>query len=123
MSQDRPALPDLLATVREFLEALGPTLAPGPRYQARVAAYLLEIAGRELERGPALDRAAALRLSAFLGESRDLPELERSLAARLRSGALDPRYQEALALLLAHAVDRVRVVKPAHLDPRHREDR
>lgn len=66
MAQYRPELNDLLRTVRAFLEEVGPRLGDGDRYQARVAAFLLGVAERELASAEVADRSFEARLAAFL---------------------------------------------------------
>lgn len=120
MSQDEPGLTELLRTVREFLEKVTDELEDQDRYHALCASYLLSIAERELALGEAIDHAEQARLTAFLGQSLALPDGYRRLAADIRAGSCDARWDEAVQLVLAHVVDKVRVSKPEYLDPLHR---
>lgn len=92
-----PGVPDLLATVRDFLARIGPTLDKGAKFEAQVAVYLLDIAGRELAAAPADTDAAAL-------------------CADIRSGARDARWGDTLDAELEAAVARVLIVRPDHLE-------
>lgn len=121
MSQDRPHLPELLRTVRELLDELGPKVAPELRYDIRVASFLVSIAEREVAHGPAIDEKNRAELAALLGDDgASLPALHGALAARLRRGELDGRLDEVLVTLLAQVADKVRIVRPSHLDKIHR---
>jgi hypothetical protein len=119
MSQDRPHIGEALRTVRELLDRIGPTLEAGPRYDLRVASYLLEMAEREVELGDGVARRDQASLTALLGHDGTLEELERELAARLRRGELDDRLEEVTLAVLERVVDKVRIVRPSQLDPIH----
>ncbi len=95
---EKPGIPDLLATVRDFLARLGPTLDKGAKFEAQIAVYLLDIVGRELAAPPVPDPAAAQR------------------CADIRAGRLDGRWDETLDAELAAAAARVRIVRPDHLE-------
>ena len=120
MSQDRPSLPEILKSVRELLDGLGPKVAPEARYDVRVAAFLIGIAEREVVSGGALDARAQSELAAFLGTEAPLGDLEKELAARLRRGELDDRIDEVLALLLPQLADKARIVRPSVVEEMHR---
>ena len=122
MSQYRPDLPEILRTLRELTVELAPQVDAKARYDLRVAAYLLEMAEREVREGPALDRKQRAQLETLLGhETNDalLADLEAELARRLRNGELDDRWDEVLAMVLEQTADSVRIVKPSQLDPLH----
>jgi hypothetical protein len=120
MSQHNPGLDDILATVRRFLDSCAPHLDGELRYHAQVSAYLLGIGERELLLGPGLDAAERRRLAALLGHDGAPAELNAELAAGLRAGRFDADFPQVLHTLLALAADKVAVVRPDHLDPRHR---
>ena len=120
MAQDSPSLDDLLRTAGDFLDDIGPRLDEGDRYQAQVAAFLISVARRELELGAAVDSQSRERWSVFLGADEDLAGLTRRLSRQIRAGELDGHADEALALLLRDVVDKVRIVRPDHLEPDHR---
>jgi hypothetical protein len=122
MSQYRPDLQEILRTVRELTVELMPHVDAKAKYDLRVAAYLLEMAERELTEGPALERKQRAQLEKLLGhEANDalLADLEAELATRLRKGELDDRFDDVLAMVLEQTADSVRIVKPSHLDPLH----
>lgn len=115
MTQPRPTAAELVDAVRSFLdEEVVPALEGRLQYHARVAANVLAIVARELEDGPALDRAEADRLRAFLGEDGTVDELARSLAVRLRAGEIPPDDPALLAHLRATAAADVGVANPRY---------
>ena len=114
-----PALLDLLATIREFLRTLAPSLTGPQKFDSQIAAYLLGIAEREVRFSAAVETRSQARLSAFLGSEGDPEQLTAELCAAIRSGELDDRWEEALALVLAETVDQVRLSRPDHLAAEH----
>jgi hypothetical protein len=88
----------MLATVRDFLTRLGPTLDRGAKFEARVAVYLLDIAGRQLV-APSRADADTTRL-----------------CADIRSGARDASWDATLEAELDAVVSRVKIVRPDHLE-------
>ncbi|MGH3064516.1 MAG: DUF6285 domain-containing protein [Gaiellaceae bacterium] len=96
---DRPAAPELIEAVFEFLSGeLLPTLDDHRRkFRTLVAMYALTIAQRELEAGE---------------EGMGVDEL-RELSRRIRAGDVD----EALhARLKEHVAEKLRVSNPAYLE-------
>lgn len=122
MSQDLPTLTDLLRVVREFIEEVKDTVPDKDRYHALCCIHLLSIAEREIAQGAHLDAEAAGALGAFLGERHDPAAASRALAQGLRAGHFDARWDEVAPLVLRTVIDKVRVVKPDHLHPMHREE-
>ena len=120
MSRDRPGLPEILKSVRELLDAIGPKVAPEVRHDVRVAAFLMGIAEREVASGAAFDVRAKTELAGFLAEDAPLGDLEKTLAAKLRSGELDGRLDDVLALLLPQIADKARIVRPTAVEEMHR---
>jgi len=120
MSQDRPAITDILLTVQKFLDDTGPRLEGEAKYHAQVSSYLLGICERELRLGPDTDRKEREALSAFLKKDGSLAELTEALCAEIRAGKHDGNWDETLDLVLAQTVDKVRIVRPGHLAPMHR---
>jgi len=120
MSQDNPSIPELLRTVREFIDEVTPKLAGQDRYHGLCASYLVSIVERELALGEAMDRDEQAALRAFTGRSEPLAAGYAELAREIRAGVHDARWDELAALLCAHVVNKVRVSKPDHLHPMHR---
>ena len=116
MSQDRPTAAELIDAVREFIEKDAvPELTGQKAFHARVAANALALAARELRDGPAADAAARDRLRRLLDEDGDLETLNRRLAERIRTGAMDGREGATLTHLLETARDKLRIAYPRHL--------
>lgn len=116
MAQDRPTAEDLLEAVRDFLQELLPRLEGDLLFRARVSMHLLGIVAREMREGPALDAAEQERLRNLLGRDGDLDELNRTLAARIRSGALDDQRREVFDHVRRTVADKLRIVNPRYLE-------
>ena len=108
---DAPDPRQLVEAVREFLQAeVLPGAEGGTRFHTLVAVNVLGMVERELELGPAHARAHAERL-AGLGCTDDA-----DLAAAIRTGALDDRYDELKAALTAAVLDKLAVGHPGYAD-------
>jgi hypothetical protein len=121
VSQDRPVASELLRTVREFVDSIRPKLAGEDQYHAIVASYLIGIVEREMEMAPGFDRREHRELAGFTGSVAPLPELLPTLCEGIRAGRYDDRFEELLALVLEQTANKVRIVRPDHLDPGHRK--
>jgi aminoglycoside phosphotransferase (APT) family kinase protein len=109
---DAPTVTQLVEAVREFLEDDVLRATEGRvRFHARVAARVLATVERELDAGDGPARAHATRL-ASLGMASDA-----ELAAAIRSGALDDRWDEVAAAVRATVADKVAVANPAYATP------
>ncbi len=106
---DAPTAGQLLEAVREFLEGdvMGATEGR-VRFHSRVAAKALAIVERELAAGGGPSVAHADRLGA-LGFGSDA-----ELAAGIRSGALDDRWDEVAAAVRATVADKLAVANPTY---------
>jgi hypothetical protein len=84
------------------------------RFHARVAGRALAVVERELAAGDAPARAHAERLAALGYRS------EAELAAAVRSGALDDRWDEVAAAVRATVADKLAIANPTYAadDPR-----
>lgn len=103
MHHYRPATADLVDVVADFLKSVGPKLDGGDRYQALVCTHILGMVARELQAEP-------------------LPDMdEAALATAIRSGAHDADWDATFDLVLDRIVDRLRLTKPDHLAPEHRQ--
>jgi hypothetical protein len=115
---DPPDAPALLEAVREFLASeIEPQLDGRLRYHLKVAANVLAIVERELRLGDEQAARHAARL-ARLGFASDA-----ELAAAIRAGALDGRFDELERELRAAVADKLAVARPgyggsAHTPPR-----
>jgi hypothetical protein len=109
---DRPTAAELVEAVRELLEGevMG-ALEGRLRFQVRIAVNALGMVGRELDLGAEQAAAHADRLAA-LGLADD-----RALAAAIRAGDLDDRWDEVLAAVRASVVDKLAVAHPDYTTP------
>jgi len=122
--QDRPTSTELLAAGRECIEKLRPDLEGRRQFHARVAANVLGIVERELEEEEEMVRAEWARLAALLGAGDKRPgtlaetktsvrELNRQLAASIRGGEMDSRWEEVIAAVEATVTDKLRIANPS----------
>lgn len=118
MPHDWPELPDLLVTVREFLDDLTPRLEGQDRYHALCAAYLLNIAGRELKEWSRPATQDDARLAALVPDSELMSpaEVVSALCRDIRAGKHDERLPELMTVMHAHVSSKVRVSRPEYLD-------
>ena len=91
--QDAPSPEQLLQAVARYLrDEASPALSRAGHgalaYQAKVAANMLDIAGRQLAHAPAEQAAESARLQALLGETGSLAGLNQRLAERIVGGEL-----------------------------------
>ena len=121
MSQDLPDLPELLRTVREYLDDITDKVPDKDRYHAMCSSYLLAVAERELKVGVDFNRDEERRLADFLGRPVVLPAGYAALGREIRAGSHDADWDTVFALVLAHVINKVNVSKPEHLDAMHRE--
>jgi hypothetical protein len=120
--QDRPDAPELLGAVALYLfEDLLPHVPREHRFGVRVAANTCAIAAREAAAGDGPLREEAQRLTTLLGadppvapDRASLRAAQRSLAHRIRSGELDPRAREAVAMLRASVRAKLDVAHPGY---------
>lgn len=107
---DLPSAENLVEAVREFLEddVLGATEGR-VQFHTRVAINALRTVERELAAGSAPTDAHAARLArlGFADES--------ALAAAIRDGRLDDRYDEVKAAVWETVRDKLRVANPKYL--------
>jgi hypothetical protein len=114
--QDRPTAAEAVEAVASFLkEELMGELEGSVAFQVRVASNLLAIVERELRLGPELGRRERARLEELLGHAGELAELNRELAAAIRSGQIDDRSGPLLADLRTTARERLEVANPRYL--------
>jgi Domain of unknown function (DUF6285) len=107
---DRPEVAELIAAVREFLERDVMSATEGRvQFHTRVAVNALGMVERELLEGEVIAAEHAARLHA-LGYDDD-----RELAAAIRSGDVDRRWDAVTRAVYETVVDKLRVANPQHL--------
>ena len=108
---DRPTVAELVEAVREFLERdVMPATEGRLQFHARVAVNVLGMVERELELGPGQAVAHAEGL-VRLGVAD-----EAELAASIRSGALDDRYDEVVDFVRQTVRAKLEVANPKYLE-------
>ena len=111
-----PAAPDILAVIREFLEAdVLPHLSDDKRFNLRVAANLLATVERELRLRPTADAAEAARLQLLAGREDSLDGMNQHLACAIRDGRLSSEDPRLLEHLRATTEDALRINNPKWL--------
>ncbi len=123
MAHDWPSLPELVITVREYIDDLTPRLQGMDRYHALCAVQLLEVVSRELQEWTPRETADDERLRALGKFAAEVPrdELTARLSSQIHAGEFDHRMAELEHAMLEHVIAKVRVTKPAYLAPEHRE--
>jgi hypothetical protein len=117
--QDRPAAPELLDAVAGFLEDdVAPLLDARLRFHARVAVNVLRIVRREWEVGAAQGSRQGELLAGLLGHEGEPAELWALLAGAIRSGALDGRRAEVVAVLREITALKLAIANPGYLEAR-----
>lgn len=108
---DVPTAAQLVEAVREFLEHDVLAATEGRvQFHTRVAVNVLRTVERELTAGDGPAEAHAERLAAL-----GVPD-EAALAAAIRSGELDDRYDEVKAAVWATVRDKLAVANPRYLE-------
>ena len=123
MAHDWPTLPEIINTVREYIDDLTPRLAGMDRYHALCSLQLLDVVQRELNEWQSRETSddARLRALAALGAEVPRDELTARLSAQIHAGLFDARMPELEAAMLEHVIAKVRVTKPGYLAAEHRE--
>ncbi len=113
MTQYRPAMDNLLTTVRQFLDDLAPQLEGETKYKARVCAFLLAVCHRELATGDVPDADDRAAWSSLLdGAQGSTDDLSRSLCAKIRTGGFDAEFDRVLDVVLARTTAAAHLVRP-----------
>jgi len=120
MTQDRPAANDLVTAVREFLEHdVMPATEGRVQFHTRVAINVLNIVARELELGDDFAEHERARAAALLGHDGTVEDLERELAAAIRSGALTEGPEHDVRAHVRETVrEKLLIANPGYL-PEH----
>jgi hypothetical protein len=116
MTQDRPTASELVTAVREFLENDVMAATEGRvQFHTRVAVNVLNIVARELDLGGGLTELERDRAAALLGHDGDARELERELAAAIRTGALDDRLDQVRDHVRTTVREKLLIANPGYL--------
>ena len=118
--REQPSAAELIDAVAGFItNELAPTLTGRLAFHARVAANALAIVRRELEQGPAADRADAARLTALLGVDGDNTTLTEELCRRIETGEIAADDPALIDHLWATTLATVAVDQPNYGTYRH----
>ena len=112
MSHPSPSLAQLIALVAQELKTLAGAVEGPARFELRVCARALEIAGRELAQGAQAAATERDALGALLGHTGELDALHGAVCERLRSGAMPPDDPQLLAALRAGVLARLAIDDP-----------
>lgn len=123
MTQDRPDILEILATVAEFARGVASNSEGGERYDALCAAFLLEVARRELIKGDAPALRQRGRLAALTGVPALAGNPYANFCKLVRAGRLDSEWTQVFDFALAQVIDKVAVTNPDYLAPMHREQK
>ena len=116
MTQDRPTAAELVAAVREFLERDVMEATEGRvQFHTRVAVNALGMVERELEQSQAMATAEQARAAAILGHDGDARDLERELAAAIRTGTIDGEDPAVRAHVRATVREKLLVANPRYV--------
>jgi Domain of unknown function (DUF6285) len=119
--QDQPGIAEILRVVREYLDKIVERVPIEDRYHAMCCQYLMTVAEREIAAESRDSDDFKARLDAFLGQTMPVSDAIRELANRIRTGQCDSTWDDTFSLVLDQVISKVRVSKPEHLDPMHRE--
>jgi hypothetical protein len=105
-----PTAAEIVAGVAGWL----PTDGSAGTFALRVARNALEIAARDMTLGPPADARAAARMQALLGREGTRDELDRALVAAIRAGDIAPDDPALVAHLRACALDTIAIDQPKY---------
>jgi len=113
--REPPPTVELVDAVAEFLSReVAPTLSGRLAFHLRVAVNVLGMIRREIELGPAADRAEQDRLAALLGAGGDLEALNAELCRRIAAGEADLEDTALIEHLWATTLDTLAIDQPSY---------
>jgi Domain of unknown function (DUF6285) len=111
--QDEPTPTELIAAVAEFLRnEIAPGVSGRQAFKLRVCINALDLVTRQLTLQAGSEAAEAERLTALLALQGPLPELNRTLAARIAGAELDLQTPGLAAHLWQTTLDKLAVDQP-----------
>ncbi|MGZ5871927.1 MAG: DUF6285 domain-containing protein [Bradyrhizobium sp.] len=111
--QDEPTPKELITAVADFLRNdIASETSGHNAFKLRVAINALDLATRQLALEQASDAAEASRLTQLLGMQGSLGELNRTLADRIATGALDLQTPGLTEHLWQTTMDKLAVDQP-----------
>ena len=116
MTQDRPTAEELVTAVREFLERDVMAATEGRvQFHTRVAVNVLNTVARELELGAGFAASERSRAAALLGHDGDVDDLERELAAAIRSGTVGAEAEAVRTHVRQTVREKLLIANPGYL--------
>ncbi len=126
MMQDHPTARELVDAVAQFLSnEIAPTTNDARlKFRALVAANVLQIVARELERGDELMRAEWHRLDALMGDdapgenfAQEIDVMTRALCVRIRAGQADAGefHKRVFAHVEQTVKEKLQIANPRYL--------
>lgn len=113
--QDHPSAEAILdIAIAHLRDNVLPGLEARAKFDMRVTLNALQLVRRTLALQPAGDAAERRRLEALLGERGDLETLNRSLCARISSGAFDLATPGLAEHLHATALEKLAIDQPTY---------
>ena len=113
--QDEPTPTELTKAVAGFLrDDIAPTLSGHNAFKLRVAINMLDLVTRQLTLEQGSDAAEAARLKQLLGTDGSLFELNRVVADRIASGAIDLQTPGLAEHLWQTTMDKLAVDQPGY---------
>ena len=111
--QDEPTPIELTKAVADFLRNdIAPLISGHQAFKLRVGINALDLVVRQLTRAETSDAAEAARLTALLGSPGSLFELNRELAEKIASGAVDLTTPGVSEHLWQTTLDKLAVDQP-----------
>jgi hypothetical protein len=111
--QDEPTPTELIKAVADFLRnEIAPVIKGHNAFKLRVGINALDLVTRQLALEQASDAAEAARLTQLLGMQGALDDLNRALAARIRSGEVDLQTPGLSDHLWRTTMDKLAVDQP-----------
>lgn len=111
--QDEPTPIELTRAVADFLRNdIAPLISGHQAFKLRVGINALDLVVRQLTLAEASDAAEAARLAALLGSTGSLLELNRELAEKIASGAVDLATPGVKEHLWQTTLDKLAVDQP-----------
>ena len=110
-----PTKLELIEAVTEFLrDKMVPELSKDMAFNARVAANVLDIVGRELQMEHSAEREETERLAHLLGQEGTKEDLTQCLCEAIRDGRLDYTHQDLMSHLAKSATIKMAIDNPKY---------
>ena len=109
---NNPKAEEIAQAVAGWIEQLRPSLPPRDAFRSRVAGNARATIIRELQQGPAVEKAATARMAQVLGHDGDYADLLAELCQKLRHGELTETTPGVMAALRANTLEQLAIDQP-----------